>query len=59
VLLADWTLILALLTGGLLILDRNPNHSFVLIATAIGAAVVSALIEPVTARAAFESPDAS
>ena len=58
VLAADWTLILALLSGGLLILDRNPNRSFLLIAVAIGAAVVSALIEPVTARAAFEPQDA-
>ena len=54
VLSADWALILALLAGGLFILDRNPNRSFLLIAVAVGVAVVSALIEPVTARAAFE-----
>jgi hypothetical protein len=50
----DWAFIATLASGGLLLIERAPNRSFLLFAAAIGAAVASALIEPVTTRAAFD-----
>jgi hypothetical protein len=56
---ADWTFVVALLSAGLLILERNANEAFLLLAIATGIAVVSSLIEPATERAAFEPPTPS
>jgi hypothetical protein len=50
---ADWALQLALVSGGLLILDASPRRSVLLLAVAVGMAVAGAFIEPVTERAAF------
>jgi hypothetical protein len=52
----DWGLAVSLALGGLgLVLIDKPGRGFLLITFAVGAIVAATLIEPVTARAAFEA----
>ena len=51
---ADWVFAAALVAGGLLIRDDGSPLAIVLPSVAIGAVVAFLLIEPVTARAAFQ-----
>jgi hypothetical protein len=50
---ADWVFALALVAGGVLMRDQGSPLAMVLPSVAVGAAVAFLLIEPVTARAAF------
>ena len=52
---SDAVLLLALMSGALLIFEASSNRSVVFFAGAIGLAVAAVLIEPVTTRAAFGS----
>ena len=54
---ADWVFALALVAGGVLLWDEGSTLAVVLPSVAIGAAVAFLLIEPVTARAAFNRPE--
>ena len=57
---ADWTLAGVLVSGGLLIGEKDSPLAVLLMSFGVGAAVAFLLIEPVTARAAFgeaESPN--
>jgi serine/threonine protein kinase len=51
---ADWILAAALVSGGLLIGEKDSPLAVLLISFGVGAAVAFLLIEPVTARAAFK-----
>ena len=51
--IADWVFAAALIAGGLLIVDERSPLTIVLPSVAVGAVVAFLLIEPVTARAAF------
>jgi anaerobic C4-dicarboxylate transporter len=50
---ADWVFAVALVAGGVLMRDKGSPLEIVLPSVAIGAVVAFLLIEPVTARAAF------
>ncbi len=57
--LADWTLILLWAYAGVALIGADGQWSAVFFAFALGIALIVALVEPATTRAAFEAPSAA
>ena len=57
--LADWTLILLWAYAGVALIGADGQWSAVFFAFALGIALIVALVEPATTRAAFETPTAA